>query len=56
MVCKINDLEEKLFDLEVDMHAIDNIQNSTRTYLDKEIRGTNAADDSVTLDDDDGWE
>lgn len=55
MVHKIKDLEEKLFDLEVDMHAIDNIQNSTSTYSDKEVRGKNAVDDSVILDDD-GWE
>lgn len=56
MVHKINDLEEKLFDAEVDAHAIDNIKSSTRTYSDEEVRGDNAAKGTIKLDDDDGWE
>ena len=53
---KIDELGEKLFDAEVDAHAVENLQNSTHTLSDEEVRGSRAAKGNVELDDNDGWE
>ncbi|WP_308556398.1 hypothetical protein [uncultured Lactobacillus sp.] len=53
----LNELEEKIFDAEVDAHALENLKNSTRTFSDEEVRGSRAAKNRhIELDENDGWE
>lgn len=52
MVKKINQLEDKLYDLEV----ADRIRNNTKLYTDKEVRGSAAKNEDIKIDEDDGWE
>lgn len=51
MVHKIEQLQEKIYDLEV----AERIKNNTKLYSDEEVRGV-SPDGNIELDENDGWE
>lgn len=56
LVNKLNDLEDKLLDIQVEKEAIRRVQQKNyEVYLEKEVLGPNGLSD-VNVDNDDGWE
>lgn len=56
LVNKVNDLEDKLLDLQVEKEAIRRIRQSNhKIYSEEEVLGPDGLAD-VTVDNDDGWE
>lgn len=56
LVNKLNDLEDKLLDIQVEKEAIQRVQQKNHeVYLEKEVLGPNGLSD-VNVDNDDGWE
>lgn len=56
LVKKINDLEDKLLDMQVEKEAVQRVQQKNHeVYSEEEVLGPNGLSD-VNVDNDDGWE
>lgn len=55
LIRRINKLEDKLLDLEVEEEAKKRIQRKHKTYTEKEVFGKNGLN-HVDIDENDGWE